>query len=93
MIKKRSYLMKKVFTLIVLVAAAVLAQAQETKKGTGKISGTVMDNGTNKPVEFATIALTDANGKTIDGTIADVKGRGNFHVLTAATVGVCHKIA
>ncbi len=88
MIKKRSYLMKKVFTLIVLVAAAVLAQAQETKKGTGKISGTVMDNGTNKPVEFATIALTDANGKTIDGTIADVKGKFTITKIADGTYSV-----
>ncbi len=68
--------MKKVFTLIFLLSAALLTQAQEqAQKGTGKISGTVVDNGTNQPVEFATIALIDATGKTIDGTIADAKGK------------------
>lgn len=73
--------MKKVFTLIVLLATAILTQAQETPKGTGKISGTVTDNGSNLPVEFATIALTDATGKTIDGTIADAKGKFTIHKI------------
>lgn len=73
--------MKKVFTLIVLLATAILTQAQETPKGTGKISGTVTDNGSNLPVEFATIALADATGKTIDGTIADAKGKFTIHKI------------
>ena len=73
--------MKKVFTLIVLLATAILTQAQEIPKGTGKISGTVTDNGTNLPVEFATIALADAQGKTIDGTIADAKGKFTIHKI------------
>ena len=73
--------MKKVFTLIVLLATAILTQAQEIPKGTGKISGTVTDNGTNLPVEFATIALADATGKTIDGTIADAKGKFTIHKI------------
>ena len=73
--------MKKVFTLIVLLATAILTQAQEIPKGTGKISGTVTDNGSNLPVEFATIALADATGKTIDGTIADAKGKFTIHKI------------
>ena len=67
--------MKKVFILIIFLGTAMLTTAQETQKGTGKISGSVIDSGTNQPVEFATIALTDATGKTIDGTIADAKGK------------------
>jgi len=67
--------MKKVITLIIFLGVAIFAQAQETQKGNGKIYGTVVDNGTSKPVEFATIALTDGSGKTIDGTIADAKGK------------------
>ena len=74
--------MKKVITLIVFLAAAILTQAQETAKGTGKISGTIIDNATNQPVEFATIALIDANGKTIDGTIADAKGKFTIHKIS-----------
>jgi len=67
--------MKKVITLIIFLGVAIFTQAQETQKGNGKIYGTVVDNATSKPVEFATIALTDASGKTIDGTIADAKGK------------------
>ncbi len=68
--------MKKVITIIFFLGATFLTQAQDqAPKGTGKISGIVIDNGTNQPVEFATIALTDATGKTIDGTIADAKGK------------------
>lgn len=67
--------MKKVLILIIFLGAAMLTTAQVNQKGTGKISGSVIDSGTNQPVEFATIALTDATGKTIDGTIADAKGK------------------
>lgn len=68
--------MKKLFTLLYLLGATILTQAQDqAPKGNGKISGIIIDNGTNQPVEFATIALTDATGKTIDGTIADAKGK------------------
>jgi len=74
--------MKKVFTLIVFLAASFITMAQEAPKGTGKISGIIMDNGTNQPVEFATIALIDANGKTIDGTIADAKGKFTIHKIS-----------
>ncbi len=67
--------MKKVVTLIIFLGSVLNGHAQETQKGNGKIYGSVIDSGTSKPVEFATIALTDASGKTIDGTIADVKGK------------------
>jgi outer membrane receptor protein involved in Fe transport len=68
--------MKKVITIVLFLGVTFLTQAQDqAPKGTGKISGIVIDNGTNQPVEFATIALTDATGKTIDGTIADAKGK------------------
>ncbi len=68
--------MKKLFILITLLSlTAVLSAQDQTPKGNGKISGTVIDTKTNQPVEFATVALTDASGKTIDGTIADAKGK------------------
>jgi outer membrane receptor protein involved in Fe transport len=68
--------MKKLFTLITLLSlSAVLPAQDQSPKGNGKISGTVIDTKSNQPVEFATVALTDASGKTIDGTIADAKGK------------------
>lgn len=74
--------MKNVFILIVLLGITLITQAQDSPKGNGKIEGVILDNGTSKPVEFATIALTDAKGKTIDGTIADAKGK--FSILKVA---------
>jgi len=73
--------MKKVSTLIIFLASSIFVHAQETQKGNGKIYGSVIDSGTSKPVEFATIALTDASGKTIDGTIADVKGKFSINKI------------
>ncbi|MEQ1585883.1 MAG: TonB-dependent receptor [Cyclobacteriaceae bacterium] len=82
--------MKKLITLIAFLGTATLLFGQEqTPKGSGKISGIVMDAKSNLPVEFATIALTDLNGKTLDGTIADAKGKflipkiadGTYNVL------------
>lgn len=77
---------------LIFASMAVLfgmqAFAQEGK-GNGKITGTILDAGTKAPVEFATVALTEAAGKTIDGTIADSKGKftiakvadGNYTVV------------
>ncbi len=72
--------MKKIITLVLFLGTIIILQAQD-QKGNGKISGVVADNGTNQPVEFATIALIDATGKTIDGTIADVKGKFTIHKI------------
>lgn len=45
-------------------------------KGTGKISGFILDALSRKPVEFATVALFNQNsGKPVDGAITDGKGR------------------
>ncbi|GAA4416649.1 outer membrane beta-barrel family protein [Nibrella viscosa] len=47
-----------------------------TPRGNGKISGLLMDESTNKPVEYATVALINVQtGKPIDGTTSDEKGR------------------
>lgn len=54
----------------------------EAPKGTGRLSGTVLDGATKKPVEFATVALLPATGDTpIDGTVADEKGRFSLRGL------------
>lgn len=63
--------MKKLLVILCLTCSTQFLMAQ----GNGKVSGVVMDGKTNQPVEFATIALTDATGKTLNGTIADGKGK------------------
>ncbi|MCC3151583.1 outer membrane beta-barrel family protein [Hymenobacter sp. BT770] len=53
-------------------------------RGTGRISGVVLDGATKKPVEFATVALLPATGdKPVDGTVADDKGRFSMKGLAA----------
>ncbi|MFC5411855.1 TonB-dependent receptor domain-containing protein [Larkinella bovis] len=48
----------------------------DAPKGNGKITGTLVDSTTKKPVEFATIALLNSQtGKPIDGTTSDEKGK------------------
>ncbi len=52
------------------------SEAEPIARGNGKISGVLMDSTSNKPVEFATIALLNtATNKPIDGTTADAKGK------------------
>ncbi|UOG74378.1 TonB-dependent receptor [Hymenobacter tibetensis] len=48
----------------------------ETPKGAGRLTGTVLDGATKKPVQFATVALFPAAGdKPLDGTTCDERGR------------------
>ncbi|GAB4038421.1 TonB-dependent receptor [Spirosoma gilvum] len=55
-------------------------------KGNGKIAGILMDSTTNKPVEYATIALINTQtNKPIDGTTADDKGRFSLTKLAPGT--------
>jgi outer membrane receptor protein involved in Fe transport len=61
-------------------------------KGTGKITGFVVDSSVTKAVEFASVALYDqSTNKAIDGTVADEKGKftlnrvaeGEFKILVS----------
>lgn len=63
--------MRKLFTLLAFVGS-LTAFAQ----GNSRITGTVSDSTSSKPVEFATIALNDpTTNKPVDGTIADDQGK------------------
>jgi outer membrane receptor protein involved in Fe transport len=55
---------------------AIPGTAQATPKGSGKISGYVIDSSNTKAVEFASIALiSKATNKPVDGGICDVVGK------------------
>jgi len=57
----------------------------DTPRGNGKINGILMDSTTNKPVEYATIALINTQtNKPIDGTTSDQNGKFS---LTRIAVG------
>lgn len=62
--------MKKLIAFFLLISAYAFAQ-----DGKGKITGTITDAASKEVVEFATIALVTADGKTIDGAVADIKGK------------------
>jgi Carboxypeptidase regulatory-like domain len=91
--------MKKT-TLFLLLSCAQILYAQSTNsdrrtrmntlnqqaKGTGKISGFVLDSISNKGVEFANIVLFNHQTNTlIDGTIADAQGKFSLEGLTDGT--------
>ncbi|GAB4035113.1 TonB-dependent receptor [Spirosoma gilvum] len=55
---------------------ATPSEADPIARGNGKITGVLMDSTTNKPVEFATVALLNlSTNKPIDGTTADAQGQ------------------
>ncbi|GAB3881943.1 outer membrane beta-barrel family protein [Spirosoma agri] len=71
-------------------AAIPGTSSDDTPRGNAKLTGTVVDSTTSKPVEFASIALIDTKtNKPVDGTVADEKGRftltklpqGDFQLL------------
>jgi outer membrane receptor protein involved in Fe transport len=64
--------------------------SEDSPRGNGKIIGIVVDSATNKPVEFASVALINPEtNRPVDGAVADDKGRftmnrlpkGEFRVL------------
>ncbi|TGE21838.1 TonB-dependent receptor [Hymenobacter aquaticus] len=58
-------------------------------KGTGRLTGTVLDATTSKPVEFATVALLPTTGNTpIDGAVCDDRGRFVLKSLAAGAYRV-----
>lgn len=76
------------FFTISLFSFRVLAQQPGTDipKGNGKISGQVLDEGTNQAVEFANIVLIDpATTKPIDGTVCDLEGKFTLSKLAEGT--------
>ena len=61
--------------LLLAVSGAGIAQS----KTNTKITGRVMDAATQKPVEYASIAITDKRSKIVNGSVTDAKGQ--FEVL------------
>jgi outer membrane receptor protein involved in Fe transport len=74
--------MKRILLLIIVICTAITAKAQLPVGGSGivgKISGTVVDSLTKKPVDYATISIYKSGAKTpINGVLTDEKG--NFRI-------------
>lgn len=63
--------MKLLYTAFLSLIISVTALAQ----GNGKISGTVVDSLSRKPVEFANVAVLNAQGTPVNGAVCDDKGK------------------
>jgi outer membrane receptor for ferrienterochelin and colicin len=79
--------MRKLYALAVLIFCATGAYSQSLQAasaiGDGSITGIVLDSATNKPVEFATVALMEGTSdKPVNGAVCDEKGRFEIKKIT-----------
>src|ERR1700744_1138122 len=72
--------MKRILLLIIIICSVISAKAQFGVGGggsttVGKISGTVIDSLTQKPLDYGTVSVFRNTGKaTITGVLTDEKG-------------------
>lgn len=56
----------------------------QTPKGTARLTGSIVDSASAKPIEFVSIALYNkGNGQAVDGTVADEKGKFSITKIVA----------
>ncbi len=73
--------MKYILSLLFLFATTIiLAQHPEKKQVT--VKGTILEDGTNYPLEYSTVSFINAQGKTITGGITDTEGNYSIEVPT-----------
>lgn len=84
--------MKNIVVLFVLLSSSFLTfaqvptTAQSAPKGTAKITGVLLDSTTNKPVDFASIALINpTTNKPVDGSMADEVGKFSIAKVVPGT--------
>lgn len=71
--------MKFIFSFLLLLSTvSLIAQRQETKQIT--VKGKILEEGTNYPLEYATVSFTDKSGKIVTGGITDTEGKYNIKV-------------
>ncbi|WP_426058172.1 TonB-dependent receptor domain-containing protein [Hymenobacter sp. B1770] len=69
-------------------APAPAAATAPPRAATGRITGTVTEAGTGKPVSYATVAVRDAAGKVVNGGAADDDGKFVLVGIPAGTYTV-----
>ncbi len=68
--------MKKVLLFLLMVSANLFAQGTLSNKDFGRISGTIIDSASNKPIEYATIVVFRGSDSTYStGITSNDKGR------------------
>ncbi len=78
--------MKKIELLVALLLfAVILSHANPPVDKKGEISGYVFDNNTRHSIEYATVALSDLNGRLITGTITDNTGHFSLDKIKNGT--------
>src|ERR1700749_2964607 len=83
--------MKRFITFILLFGSILTAKAQfgGAPAITGKISGTVIDSITKKPVQYASIAIFYSKGTApINGILTDEKGNFKLYNIKAGSYKV-----
>lgn len=73
--------MKKISLLFCFLLFGTLLNAQQD---TYKLNGAIVDSASQQPVEFAAVGLW-INGKPIDGTLTDEKGKFKFEEVKSGT--------
>ncbi|MBT9392528.1 TonB-dependent receptor [Hymenobacter sp. NST-14] len=69
--------------------AGAAAAGAAPQAGTGRITGTILDEATRQPVPYATVVLlSPATGKPVDGTSADDNGKFTIPRVAAGTYTV-----
>ncbi|OIN56126.1 outer membrane beta-barrel family protein [Arsenicibacter rosenii] len=76
--------MKLFFTTLILFSTFV-ALAQSSSTTTGRITGSLVDSVSTKPVPFATVALQTLDGKLVTGVTSDEKGAFSIEKITFGT--------
>lgn len=88
-------LIKNIYFILLLTLPVVTVTAKNRPHvliphynidGTAKITGTVIDSASQKPVDYATVSVLDqATGKIISGSMADANGQFTIGRLAAGT--------
>ncbi len=70
----------KLYHLVLALLCSTFLLAQNQKPNSITVTGKVIEAGSNIPLEYATVSLSDAQGKVANGGITDTKGMFSLKV-------------
>ncbi|HAV54633.1 MAG TPA: TonB-dependent receptor, partial [Aequorivita sp.] len=70
----------KIKLSLLLVLASTLLLAQNPGKKQITIKGTILEEGTDYPLEYSTVSFINREGKTVTGGITDIDGKYSIEV-------------